>query len=313
MLKLLDEREERDNSIISMAPMAEFDKLGITKEVTLKSREVVYALDRQEIMLLIKKLGLASHVEVADLSIINNVNRSCIKCVDALYVICQDATPEQIQNPEFVKILANVFDYLWDSKLFNEGVPSNYDAESQVCNLMSASEVLLKRQFQPLLDLLADKRLDIRVLHTYNESIKTGGYDPHTFLHGRIVNQMMSREELDGLATGLNATTTCAGRYRILPDTNVLMKALTLPSEIISSPETSEEQQSLVITTVPHSDSLAESSTNTAAEPPKTLAIPSASEATTDQPTAVRRRLRPNSPLFLTQVMLLLLRQLIVQ
>ena len=254
LLKLLDEREERDNYIISRAPMAEFDKLGITKEATLKSREVVYALDRQEIMLLVKKLGLANHVEVADLSIINNVNTSSINCVDELYVICQDATSEQIQNPKFVKILANVFEHLWQSKEFNEGVRSNYNAGSQVCNLMRSAEVLFMRQFQPLLELLADKGLDIRLLHTYNESLNIGGYDPYTFIHGRIVNQIMSREKLDIIATELKATTTCTGRFRILPNTNVLLKALTLPSNVVSSPETSEEQQSKVLTTVPHSD-----------------------------------------------------------
>ena len=264
LLKLLDVRQEGDLSVVAQSDVSEFNKFGITKEDTISSKNLVFAQDRGNIMNLKHKLGLASHVEVCDLSLVNNVNKSATHCVEELYIICENVTPQQIQNPKFVRELSTILSELWTGKKFNEGVRSNYHPSSQVCHLMRASEAGFKEQLSFLLRLFQDKGLDIRVLHTYDPSLDIGGYDSETFLYGKAPTeeQMVSRETLDFLATQIDATKTTTGRHRILSKKNVLLKALTIesaqspPSESLTStapPESAQSppSESLTITAPP--------------------------------------------------------------
>lgn len=102
-------REKLDIDVVKGMDIKEFDFFGIKKETTISSIEHVHALDRQDMEANRQKLGLRNHVEQYDLSVLNNINKPATACVEELYTVCQDATPEQIRNPEFVKILYDAF------------------------------------------------------------------------------------------------------------------------------------------------------------------------------------------------------------
>ena len=291
-------REKLDIDVVKGMDIKEFDIFGIKKETTISSIEHAHALDRQDMESNRQKLGLRNHIEQYDLSVLVNINKSATACVEELYTVCQDATPDQIRNPEFVKIIYNAFYGLWNGKKFNEGIRSNYHHLSKVSQHMIFSESIYKEQLSPLLRLLEDKGLELSKLYTYNKDLTERAlvcinFEAETLLFGKAVipGHVVSRENLDFLAAQLNANSTCKGRHRLLPKANIMYNALTVSSEVVSSLETLEQSDVVNLSEGRANSAPSETLPITPASSSETLTTTPVSEGATSEST--RQGVRP--------------------
>ena len=99
---------------------------------------------------------------------------------------------------------------------------------------------------------------------------------------------MVLREHLDFLAAPLNANSTCKGRHRILPNANTMYNALTVSSELVSSPETLEQSEVVNLSEGRANYAPSETLPITPASSSETLTITPVSEGATSQSTPRR-------------------------